>query len=370
MNKVKGSFNSSFLPVKVFLNPGLLFLTGLMVCITLFVISCSEVVDLNSDQGAGQIVIYGRVTDGTAGNEVTIALTSSFNGEQEPISDAEVVLLEDDIPLATYSEREPGVYRLNFENDSARAGRNYGLEVTLSDGTQYRSKPSLMPSLAAIDYPRFDASVVDVQVNQAGITQERNLIQLFVDTEIVTTEDFFLRWNIVETYSFQERIRVTPIPPDPCYVTNDITGNEIQLFNGAELKVESISDQLLVSSEIDSRFAFDYYFSVVQFTMDEDAYDYWSKVNQIANLQGSIFDRVNGVVNGNIFNPNAPEEEVLGYFEVVRSDTTRSRVRADAIDFFVLVPCPHQLRGVEPPECTFCPLLENSTIVRPYFFED
>lgn len=338
--------------------------------ISLMILSCSEVVDLNSDEGAKQIVIYGRITDGTAGNQVTISLTSSFNGEQEPISGAEVTLLENGIPLANYLEDEAGIYLLDLEGDSASTGQSYAVEITLLDGTQYRSAETQMPSLAAIDRPKFDASVIDVQVNQAGLTQERNLVQLFVDTEIISAEDYFLRWNVIETYSFQERIRVTPIPPDPCYVTNDITGNKITMFNGAALRVDNIRDQLLVSTEIDSRFAFDYYFSVVQFTMDKDAFDYWSKVNQIANLQGSIFDQVNGVVNGNLINPNDPEEEVLGYFEVVRSDTTRARVRADAIDFSVLVPCPHQLRGVEPPECTFCPLLDNSTIVRPYFFED
>lgn len=334
-------------------------------------IACTELVDLNSDGGLGQIVIHGRITDGIAGNKVTISLTSSFNGEQEPISQADVVLLEDDIPLAVYVEDEPGIYLLNIGNDSDRTGRNYALAVTLADGRQFKSRPSIMPDLVAIDNPYFDASVVDVQVNQAGISQERNLAQLFIDTEIVDPEnDFFLKWDILETYSFQERIRVSPIPPDPCYVTNDITGTEVRLFNGAELKVPSVQNQLLVSTEIDSRFAFDYYFSVVQFTMDEDAFNYWSRINQIANLQGTIFDQVSGVVQGNLFNPNDPSEEVLGYFEVVRSDTTRAHVRADAIDFFVQVPCPHQLRDSEPPECTFCPSLKNSTIVRPYFFED
>lgn len=179
-----------------------------------------------------------------------------------------------------------------------------------------------------------------------------------------------MRWSVLEPYSFVERVRRLPVPPPPCYFSNDITGQKLTLFNGEELKVSIIPDQLLTSTEVDSRFAFDYYFSVVQFTMNEDAYQYWSQINQIANLQGSIFDQVSGAVDGNLFNSNDPAEEVLGYFEVVRADTSRVRVRADDIDFFVQLPCPHQLRDVEPPECTFCPLLDNSTIVRPYFFED
>lgn len=229
-----------------------------------------------------------------------------------------------------------------------------------------------MPGLAAIDVPRFDASVVEVEVNQAGLEVKRNLIQLFVDTEIVDQEnDFYLKWDIVESYSFQERIRYTPIPVPPCYITNNATGQEIFLFNGEDIKVPEIKDQLISTSQIDSRFAFDYYFSVIQTTMTKEAFEYWTLIKEISNSQGSIFDQPAAPVPGNFRNVNDPDEEVLGYFEVVRSDTTRARVRGDAIDFYVSIPCPALPPGTyEPPECTACLLIDNSTWSRPYFWFD
>lgn len=225
--------------------------------------ACSEPVNINTGDGDKLLVIYGRITDGTAGNEVNISLTSPVNGEAEPVSGASISLLEDGLIFGEFTEKSPGVYRLESQ-DSAMEGRTYEIEVELSDGREYRSLPATMPGLAAIDKPRFDASVVEVEVNQAGLEVKKNLIQLFVDTEIVDQEnDFYLKWDIVETYSFQERIRYTPIPVPPCYITNNTTGQEIFLFNGEEIKVTEIKDQLISTSEIDSRFAFDYYFSVI-----------------------------------------------------------------------------------------------------------
>ncbi|GAB5527540.1 MAG: hypothetical protein Roseis2KO_54120 [Roseivirga sp.] len=328
--------------------------------------------NLKTGEGDKLLVIYGKVTDGTAGNELFIGFTSDAGAAQEPVRRAEPVLLENGVPVGAYEELSPGNYRLNLNGDSARVGREYELLVTLPDGRQYRSLAAKMPGLAAIDKPRFDASVVEVEVNQAGLEVKRNLIQLFVDTEIVDIEnDFYLKWDMVESYSFQERIRYAtpPIDRPPCYITNNTTGQNIFLFNGEELKTSEIKNQLLSTSQIDSRFAFDYYFSVIQTTMTKDTFAYWKLIEEISNAQGSIFDQPAAPVSGNFRNVSDPEEEVLGYFEVVRSDTTRVRVRGDAIDFRISIPCPPLPPGTyEPPECTECLLIDNSTYSRPYFW--
>jgi hypothetical protein len=332
-------------------------------------LSCSEVVDLGIGRQDQQLVVFGRVTDGLAGNEVNISYTSAVNGVQEPVSGASVILLEDGIYFAEYSERSPGIYRLNSQ-DSANAGKSYELQIELSNGRSYHSLPAVLPPLAAVDHPRYDASVVEVEVNEAGLEVERNLIQLFVDTEVITpASEYYLRWSVLEAYSFVERVRPLPVPPPPCYISNDITGQKSTLFNGKELKVSIIPDQLLASTEIDSRFAFDYYFSVVQFTMDKSAFEYSSLIDEISNTQGSIFDKPAAPVIGNI-RSNNDDEEVLGYFEVVRADTTRLRIRADDIPFRVELPCPAipDFDTNEPSECTGCLLIKNSSHSRPYFW--
>ena len=346
-----------------------LMLVGILGLLT----ACSEVVDLKTGNQAQRLVIYGKVTDGTAGNLLSIALTSTAGADQEPISGAEAMLLEDGVPVAQYEERTPGNYRLNFQGDSARVGRQYELLVTLADGRQYRSLPAIMPDLAAIDHGRFEASDVLEVVNQNGIAIERRRVRVFIDTEVLDqSKDFYLKWDIFETYSFLERLRVLTPPQlrPPCYVTNVTTGQEIYLFNGAEIKVPVIPDRLMANRDLNGLFANDYYFGIVQSTIDKSAYEYWELVDGISNTQGSIFDRPPAPVPGNFRNVNDPEEEVLGYFEVARSDTTFVRGRGDARPFYVPLACPGLPIGVtdEPAECTDCLLIENSTYHRPYFW--
>ena len=344
----------------------------MLTSIVLLLTGCSEVVDLNIGAQNERIVIFGKVTDGTAGNELSIAFTSPVGGEQEPVSEADAVLLENGNPIGRYEERAPGQYRLNLNGDSARTGRTYELQVTLRDGTQYRSQPAIMPALAAIDHPRFEAGEVLDVVSQNGIAVEQRQIRVFLDTEVLDqSRDFYLKWDTFEAYSYQERLRVL-VPPQlrpPCYIFNITTGQEIYLFNGEELKVDVVRDQLISSSKLDSRFAFDYYYGIVQSTIDRNAHEYWTLVDEISNSVGSIFDTPPGPVPGNFRNVNDPNEEVLGYFEVARSDTTYVRVRGDDLPFFVPPPCPGlPLGGTEPASCTDCLLVPNSSYARPYFW--
>ncbi|GAB5527541.1 MAG: hypothetical protein Roseis2KO_54130 [Roseivirga sp.] len=326
--------------------------------------------DLDTELRTKGLVIYGRVTDGLAGNEVFIGFTSVAGAEQQGISGARVSLLEDGTVIGKYLETENGNYRLNLSGDSARTGRSYHLFVELPDGRQYSSKPSFMPGLAAIDRSGYDASVVEVVVNQRGLTDQRRLVQLIVETDIVEREkDFYLRWNIFSSYSFQERPRSQGGVPPPCYITNDISGQQAHLFNGAELKVDKIDGRQLAATAIDSRFAFDYYYTVVQSTMDAAAFAYFSLIDEVSNTRGSIFDKPAAPVPGNLRNIHDPEEEVLGYFEVIRADTTRVRIRAEDVPGFVYAPCPLRLDySREPPECLNCLLIRNSSHHRPYFW--
>lgn len=344
----------------------------IVLSLTLFLCACSSVIDLDSEMDIQRLVIDGRITNGSFGNEVRLAFTSTFNGNQEPISGATITLLEEGAALAQYLETEPGLYILELANHSATAGTTYELEVELVDGTQYRSSPGVMPDNAAMDNPRFEVGIFEEPVNQEGTTVDRRLVKLFTDTEVLDpSEDYYLRWEVYETYIFEERQRTVgpfePIP-QPCYITNRVTGRDPVLFNGAELKVPVIPDVELASIEIDSRFIFNYLFNLVQFTTDLGTHTYRANIDGVANAEGSIFDVPPGPVLGNFRNLNDPDERVLGYFEVVRTDTTWVKVVRDDIPFNVELPCPRANAFSEEPYCTNCLLLDNSTTVQPYYW--
>lgn len=346
-----------------------------IICIVLitFSISCSDVIDLNGRPAEPALIIYGRVTDGTAGNVVSIFLSSErSDGAQQHVSDARVFLIEDGQTVGEYKalRSRPGDYRLDMVNDSARQGRTYQLAVELPNGDRILSQPTTMPGLAAIDSVYIETSLADVVVSQEGFTVQRRLAQLFADTRIVEYDaPFYLKWNIIEAYTAVQTPQCCGDPPPPCYVTNDITGQEIRLLNGADLKSDVIERQSVISSTIDGRFAFAYYYVLVQSTVDEQAYEYWRQIREVANLSGSIFDKTTGNVDGNLYYENRTDARVFGYFEVARSDTSVVWMNSDDFDFFLREPCPAARIDQAPPECDNCLLIPNSTHDRPYFYQ-
>ncbi|OEK00865.1 hypothetical protein BFP97_04785 [Roseivirga sp. 4D4] len=339
----------------------------------LMMAGCAEVIELGSKPTAPSLIVYGRITDGTAGNEITIFESSTrSDGAQQALSGATIDLLEDGSVIAQYEEElnNPGNYRLVMPNDSAREGRSYQIAITLPSGEQVLSEPSIMPGLKAKDSIYVEVDLVDVVVDQGGIRELRRLSQLLVDTEILEKEtDFYLRWNVIETYTaVQTQVCCGP-PPPPCYVTNDITGQALRLFNGAKLKPDLIPRQNLANTTVDGRFAFTYFYQVVQSTIDEGAHAYWTKVEEIANLSGSIFDKTPANIVGNLYYPDRPKDPIFGYFEVARVDTTRTWLNSDRFDFFLREPCPAARLDEAPPECGNCLLIENSSHHRPYFYQ-
>lgn len=335
-------------------------------------VACSEVILLDTEGSPSMLVVDGRLSDGDFGSELTLARTSIFNVSQTAVSGAQITLIEDGVPIAGYVEYEIGSYRMVYPNDSARIGRAYELLIELPDGSRYGTLPSVMPRAAVRDNLRFEVGIEPVQINETGLTQDRRLASVYGNsTVLLPEEDFYLRWDILETYILEERLRPTapfePIPV-PCYVTNNITTADVRLFDGSELKVETIPEVLLATSIIDSRFADAYFFNVVSSNMDERAYEYYARVDEMANLQGQIFDPPPAPIPGNVFNLDDPEEQVLGFFLVANSDTSHIKISINDIPFNVPIPCPDWNRLQEPAYCTECELFENSTTRVPFFW--
>lgn len=345
---------------------------GAFITLLFVMVACSEVISLRTEGSEERLVINGRLTDGLAGNEVNLFTTSEFNLNQQPVSGARVTLIEDGTEIAQYREFEPGAYRLEFPNDSAREGRSYELLISLGNGKRYRSQPAIMPGSILRDDLRVELGIFPMQVNETGLTEDRRMARLFVTSMVLDSEqDFYSKWDIYDTWMLEERLRIVPPgtpPPTPCYITNNISGPDLRLYNGADVKVDNIPERLFTFSEIDMRFAINYFFHVVNSTFDEAAHEYLTRVHEIANLSGSIFDQPPAPIPGNVVSLDDPFEEVLGYFLVVNTDTSRIKITANEVPWVVPKPCPDWNRFNEPPYCTHCPLVENSTRTRPYYW--
>ena len=117
--------------------------------------------------------------------------------------------------------------------------------------------------------------------------------------------------------------------------------------------------------------------------MNRDAYQFWSQVDLVSNIKGSIFDPPFGPIKSNIQNVNNSNELVHGIFEVNYVDTTRIELNQTNVDVELAQPCkiPLAVQGwpsnwfdrldrVFPAECLDCLVLPNSSLTKPYFWDD
>jgi hypothetical protein len=133
----------------------------------------------------------------------------------------------------------------------------------------------------------------------------------------------FYRWDYSETWKFRLPYMV---PNNTCWITNN--SNEINIKSTSVLTEDRISRFPLkfISNETD-RLAVRYSILVNQYSLNEDEYIYWEKLQSISEEVGSLYDITPSSIPGNIFCIEDPAEQVLGYFSV--SAKTSKRIYID-----------------------------------------
>lgn len=339
----------------------------------LLLTGCAEVIDLGNEQGPSQLFVFGRLTTGLDGNQIQIATTSKINTGQDPVVNARVVLVAEGGQREEYYHIGDGNYRLFNREIIGETGKEYYLEITLPNGTQYQSVPTIMPGRVGRDYLDFEPRYIETLLSRGGVLR-RNMIDFKMRTEILNPDEpHYIKWNLIETWLFPERIRVRTNPFDPpqpwppfCYITTDLEPQSVLLHNGKELKVDEIPWRTMTERRYDSTFSYGYFIQVVQSSLTADAYRYWRELDHVANASGSIFDEPLGPVRSNVFNVNDPDEQILGYFEVSHVDTIRMEVDDGDVPFILVEPC-----YFDPSReyCADCSLVRNSSRGRPYWLD-
>ncbi len=348
---------------------------------------CSEVIDLNTEDLGGQLVIYGRITNGTLGNVVEVSRTTANGQAPQPVSGAVVRVIGEGGVQGAYTESttDLGTYELNPGSIQGVIGQAYHIEVSLPNGASYASRPEVMPAISARDSLYFNIEIIEAE-GANGTAIERDVIRIFADTEIFDPRpDLYLKWSVEEVYSFKQA--VLPRHNFPfysaltCYMTNDLEDQRILLYDGFELNATGIFGQSVVDRVIDENFRGTHYFNFIQQTLTQEAFEFWKSVDQNANRVGSIFDLPPGKIGNNLYNVNDPDERILGYFEVTSIDSARLKVTNREINRFYNEPCPLNpevnflplmcyrcLQRYYDPECLDCRVLHNSSYDRPPYF--
>ena len=160
--------------------------------------------------------------------------------------------------------------------------------------------------------------------------------------------------------------------PKTCYFNQPAFTKDFSLFNST-LSSKTTFDSLIVHKKtglVNTEFRGKHYFTVSQRSISLKSYEYWSRVKEITNQEGTVFDKPPAAIPGNIINQTNPDNPILGYFEVAATDFKR-----DAILPFQYFEgardndeCSPFFRFRWPNRCCQCLFIDDASTIRPPWF--
>ena len=346
----------------------------------LLLLACEEVIDLPAREVGGQWVVSGLLSNSDQGNEVKVFRTAAYGQPAEPISSAMVRVIASSGEVFSLRPGAPGHYEFD-PGFRGTVGESYRLEVELAGELMATDFQTMMP-LVGKDSLYYNVTVEETI--SSGVLIQEDVVQILASTTFDTLpEEFYLRWEISEIWTYLG----TYVPPDyqiQCYVYRDLNRQSIFLHDGSENRALSIPNIQYASRHIDRSFLGKHYFNLVKFNISEEAHEYWQRLDQIVNLQGSLFDPAPAAVPGNVSSDTG--EEILGFFEVASVDTARMLMTNNDIPLFLFDPCAMRGdqflellsygrcfecmidAGLVPAHCIRCGILEGSDAPRPGYF--
>jgi len=283
-------------------------------CITQFIPETDEDQDL--------LVVEGLITDQPEVNTIKISrsLPLGLKNTAKPVKGCIVSIIDDLGRSFALTEKVTGTYVTDPAKFRGVIGRKYRLKVFLNNRSiynyTYESLPMELKPVPPIDTLYFEKTVIRPKVD--GI-QGIDGCQIYVETHDPSATTHFYRWDINETWEF--RLPYSKPVNHTCWITTN--GSAINVKSTAILAEDKIKRYPLhfIASETD-RLKVKYSILVNQYSLNEDEFDYWEKLQNITEEVGSLYDITPAAVPSNIYCIDNPAEKVLGYFSV-SSKTSR-----------------------------------------------
>lgn len=294
----------------------LLFCLLLSGCITQFVPETDEEQEL--------IVVDGLITDQPEVCEIKLA-TSMPLGERSvlrPLKGCTVYIDDDHGNTHLLNElNSSGTYVTDPASFRGMVGRKYTLHINTNNSTanhySYQSLPMEMKAVPQIDSLYYEKVIIEEKTPFRPATEG---CQIYLDTHDPTGNCKNYRWDYNETWEFRLPFSV-PVNKT-CWVSTN--AGQINIKSTSVMSEDLISHYPLnfLSNKTD-RLKVKYSILVNQYSLNEDEYNYWQKLQNVIEDVGGLYDVIPASVPGNIFCVEDPNEKALGYFSVSAKDSKR-----------------------------------------------
>lgn len=299
----------------------------LLVSVLLLVNSCITQFIPRTSEDKEILVVEGLITDQPAMSSVKLSKSLPLGGKSasKTLSGCIITVSDDLGSIVNFTETEPGTYTppVSF---LGVAGRFYTLHINSNSATsnnKYESLPVEMKIVPPIDSIYYEKKTL---VEGDKYTKKQEGCQIFLSTQDPTNQCKFFRWEYTETWKF---ILPYPVKNQICWVSSN--SDIINIKSTTVLADDKISRYpLIFVSNLSERLRVRYSILVHQYSLNEDEYRYWEKLQNIGEQVGGLYDIIPSSVPSNVFSLADPNEKVLGYFSVSAITAKRIFIR----DFF------------------------------------
>ncbi len=333
--------------------------------------SCIDEINLNIDNDSSFVIVNGLVSDVPGEYHVKLDYSPIIGVGNDniftPISGAQVVLNGSDGSSVMYTENpeDLGDY---MATTSVTPGVSYQLDIITPDGQSISSQPTVAPE-ASLDITGLDFDVANVEnFNTLGNVVSTEFVDLFVSLDLAGKKRDALRWRLEGEYQFVERGRML-LNPRTCYIKEQLDFNNIAIINTEEVAGDAIEGRQIFRTLMNERFNLIYCFHVFQYSLTEEEYNYWQRVEELVNIDGTLFDPPPGSIIGNLVDNNNEDGRVQGYFSIVGQNSKRLFVDVSQRGAFAESTCVDGFGGRNnAEECSNCPLIRGASLVKPSYW--
>lgn len=335
--------------------------------------SCISEYSFKEVSGSGALVVEGFVSNVSYNDfeeiptdsrcfEIKLTWTGNdINARDQPITNAEVTIIDDINEKWDYAEVDDGIYSLNYQDFKIRPDRSYKLFITLEDGRSYESDFEGMISAPIINgefsWEMDDKYIYNYLLGNETIEllEGMNLYLNFPSAE----DNFYFKWdfkttNIFHAFLIESRNDINY----ECWITDEIYFNDVVtgVINGDVLKHRLL---FLHTEEYEIHHGFS--ILVRQQESSYGYYNYWQGIIDQLD-QSNLFASPPYNLESN-FHAVGHDGLVYGYFGVVQEHFYRWYFDPSMVVYDYSKPtendyCPNsdspEISPIPPPSCFNC----------------
>jgi hypothetical protein len=286
-----------------------------IIIISLIAASCVSTFIPETDENTEAVVVDGLITDQSETDTIKLykSIPLGSTAKPDPVEGCNVIISDDLGNSFTLSESKPGIYITNPGEFCGTTGRKYTLKIFTGGVTgkkySYESVPMEMKPVPPIDSIWYEKITLS-QGDQYHYPEEG--CNIYLNTHDPANNCYYYRWNFTETWEM--RIPYI-VPHSVCWVSDK--SENIMIKNTSVLSENRISRYPLTSlSNKTDRLNIKYSIIVNQYSLNEDEFMYWEKIQNLVEEVGSLYDITPASIPGNIYCVEDPNVKVLGYFSV------------------------------------------------------